>query len=136
LRRFMRESFPSAAGCVKGTMTAGTTLFYPAPDVFASGANGSPFFCASRSQNATPREGPLRAPCANWLMHLKNVVIISISPKYFDLLRSDLTQFQPATHANKARRNLKTGREVPEMKSRSRLQTAVSRRYQGDPILP
>jgi hypothetical protein len=87
-------------------------------------------------RNSTPRERPIRAPHANLSMWLKNCEISRISPKYLDFLRSEFSRFWPAARSNKARMDLKPGREVPGMKSRSQLQTAVLRRYQCDSILP
>jgi hypothetical protein len=99
-------------------------------------SNGSAFFFASRSQNSTPPECRIRAPCTDSLMRTKNVDIFDISPKNFEFKRSGLIRFRPATRFSKARINLKAGREVPGMESRSGLQTVVFRRYQGDSILP
>jgi hypothetical protein len=83
----------------------------------------------------TPRERPIRAPGSDSPTSLKNCEIVRISAKYLDFWRSDLTQLRPATRSGGARMNLKAGCEVPGMKSRSQLQTAVSRRYQADFIL-
>jgi len=139
--RMPGDVFVGCAGIMEGVgscLTVGTTSFYPEPIDSASGLNARPLrlvhIALPRSNGSRrrviskTRKCRLRASYIDSSISLKNFDIRRMSSKYFEFSRFDPTRLQPPAHRSEARMNLSTGREVPEMESRSELQTAVSRR--------